>query len=151
MPTTWGSWSGAVCVASRTMLITGRSVWDANRVYSNTDDERKAGVLWPQLMKQAGYQTYMTGKWHIQTDPTKVFDTVKDVRAGMPKDTPNTYNRPKDGTPDSWRPFDPDLGGFWEGGKHWSEVVADNTSDFIDQAAKKDDPFFMYVAFNAPQ
>ncbi len=145
-----GSWSGAVCVASRTMLITGRSVWDANRVYSKTDAERKAGVLWPQLMKQAGYQTYMTGKWHIQTDPAKIFDTVKDVRAGMPKDTPNAYNRPQEGTPDSWSPFDPDLGGFWEGGKHWSEVVADNTSDFIDQAAKKDDPFFMYVAFNAP-
>jgi len=28
-----GSWSGAVCVASRTMLITGRSVWDANDIY----------------------------------------------------------------------------------------------------------------------
>ena len=25
-----GSWSGAVCVASRTMLITGRTVWRAN-------------------------------------------------------------------------------------------------------------------------
>ena len=32
-----GSWSGAVCVASRTMLITGRSVWDANGVYKTTD------------------------------------------------------------------------------------------------------------------
>ena len=145
-----GSWSGAVCVASRTMLITGRSVWDANRVYKSTDKERQAGVLWPQLMKNAGYQTYMTGKWHIQTDAAKVFDIVKDVRGGMPKDTPTGYNRPLDGTTDPWSPSDPKFGGFWEGGKHWSEVVADNASKFIDQAAKKADPFFMYIAFNAP-
>jgi arylsulfatase A-like enzyme len=32
-----GSWSGAVCVASRTMLNTGRSVWDADKVYKTTD------------------------------------------------------------------------------------------------------------------
>lgn len=145
-----GSWSGAVCVASRTMLITGRSVWDANRVYKTTDKERQSQVLWPQLMKNAGYQTYMTGKWHIQTDATKVFDVVRDVRGGMPKDTPNAYNRPLEGMPDSWNPSDPSLGGFWEGGKHWSEVVADNTVAFLKESAKTEDPFFMYVAFNAP-
>lgn len=42
-----GSWSGAVCVASRTMLNTGRSVWDADSVYKTTDKERQSGVLWP--------------------------------------------------------------------------------------------------------
>ena len=41
-----GSWSGAVCVASRTMLNTGRSVWDADSVYKTTDKERQSGVLW---------------------------------------------------------------------------------------------------------
>ena len=28
-----GSWSGAVCVASRTMLVTGRTVWRAGQIY----------------------------------------------------------------------------------------------------------------------
>ena len=50
-----GSWSGAVCVASRTMLITGRSGWDAESIYQTTDKERQAGVLWPQLLDQVGY------------------------------------------------------------------------------------------------
>ena len=145
-----GSWSGAVCVASRTMLITGRSVWDANRIYSMTDKERESGVLWPQLMKQAGYQTYMTGKWHIRTDAAKVFDRVKDVRGGMPKDTPTAYNRPLTDKPDPWSPSDPKFGGFWEGGRHWSEVVADNADEFLNLALQNDDPFFMYIAFNAP-
>ena len=136
-----GSWSGAVCVASRTMLITGRSVWDADKVYKTTNAEREKGVLWPQLMQKAGYKTYMTGKWHIQTDAAKCFDVVKDVRAGMPKTVPTAYNRPIAGQTDAWSPFDKTLGGFWEGGTHWSEVVADHTTHFLTDAKQQEKPF----------
>ena len=145
-----GSWSGAVCVASRTMLITGRSVWDANAIYKKTNAERETGVLWPQLMKKAGYKTYMTGKWHIQTDAAKCFDVVKDVRAGMPETVPTAYNRPIADQTDAWSPFDKTLGGFWEGGTHWSEVVANHAVDFLADAKQGGDPFFIYAAFNAP-
>ena len=34
-----GSWSGAVCVASRTMLNTGRFVWNANAIHSKSEQE----------------------------------------------------------------------------------------------------------------
>jgi len=145
-----GSWSGAVCVASRTMLITGRSVWNAESVYKTTDKERQAGGLWPQLMSQAGYRTYFTGKWHIQTDAAKCFDVARHIRAGMPKDTPNSYNRPPATGEDTWSPYDTSLGGFWEGGKHWSEVVADDAVDYLGDAKQSGKPFFMYIAFNAP-
>ncbi|MFM2169490.1 MAG: hypothetical protein RIS79_3861 [Verrucomicrobiota bacterium] len=145
-----GSWSGAVCVASRTMLISGRSVWSANKIHKTTDAERQAGVLWPQLMKKAGYKTYMTSKWHIETDASKCFDVTRDVRAGMPKTVASSYNRPIAGQPDAWSPFDKSLGGFWEGGTHWSEVVANHTLDFLADAKQGSDPFFIYAAFNAP-
>lgn len=145
-----GSWSGAVCVASRTMLITGRSVWDANRIYQATDAEREAGVLWPQLMSDAGYRTYMTGKWHIRTDAAKCFDVARHVRPGMPKDTPSAYSRPPAEGEDPWSPTDRSLGGFWEGGKHWSVVTADDAIDFLGDAATSEQPAFFYVAFNAP-
>ena len=145
-----GSWSGAVCVASRTMLITGRSVWRANAIYNATDKEREAGRLWPQMMSRAGYGTYFTGKWHIQADATKAFDVTRDIRAGMPKDTPSSYNRPRAGVPDEWSPSDPSVGGFWQGGKHWSEVVGDNTIEFLSTAKQSGKPFFIYAAFNAP-
>ena len=145
-----GSWSGAVCVASRTMLVTGRSVWRAHAVYDHTDDERKAGRLWPQLMHQAGYQTYFTGKWHVRTDAMKVFDVARNIRGGMPKQTEAGYNRPNVGQPDPWSPFDPTFGGFWEGGKHWSEIVAEDAIDYLDVASREAKPFFMYIAFNAP-
>lgn len=145
-----GSWSGAVCVASRTMLVTGRSVWRANAIYNETEKEREAGRLWPQMMSRAGYETYFTGKWHVRAKAELTFDVVKDVRAGMPKDSPAGYNRPLAGQPDPWSPFDPAFGGYWEGGKHWSEVVGDNAVEFLGVAAKKENPFFMYIAFNSP-
>ncbi len=145
-----GSWTGAVCVASRTMLNTGRFLWNANRVSKNTEKEREAGRFWSEYMKKAGYDTYMTGKWHVKADTSKAFDHVTHVRGGMPKQTKEGYNRPIEGKPDPWSPYDPKFGGFWEGGKHWSEVLGDDAVGFIEQAAKGKKPFFMYLAFNAP-
>jgi len=145
-----GSWSGAVCVASRTMLNTGRFLWNAHRVYNRTEQERQAGRLWSEYLKGAGYDTYMTGKWHVKADPAKAFDLVADVRGGMPNQTPEGYNRPIDGQPDPWCPWDPKFGGFWKGGKHWSEVLGDDAVGFLEQASRRGKPFFMYLAFNAP-
>lgn len=145
-----GSFSPAVCVASRAMLNTGRSLWQARRVFDKMDAEREAGRLWAQLLAAQGYATYMTGKWHLKADATKVFQTTRHIRAGMPQDRPTSYNRPRTGEPDVWSPSDPDQGGYWTGGKHWSEVVADDAVDFVAQARESDKPFFMYLAFNAP-
>ncbi len=145
-----GSWSGAVCVASRMMLNTGRSVWDAGAVYKETDKERQSGVIWSQLMSKSGYKTYMTGKWHVQTDAAKCFDVTADVRPGMPKTVPTAYDRPIAGQTDAWSPYDQTLGGYWEGGKHWSEVVRDHTLEYLADAKQQPKPFFIYAAFNAP-
>jgi choline-sulfatase len=145
-----GSWSGAVCVASRTMLITGRSVWSAQSIYNSTDKEREAGLLWPQLMAKAGYQTFMTGKWHIQAKAERAFDVVRNLRSGMPGTVNQAYNRPLEGQPDPWNPADENLGGYWQGGKHWSEVAADDCVDFLGQTRSDGRPFFIYTAFNAP-
>ena len=147
-----GSWSGAVCVASRTMLLTGRYVWHADKIYGQTDKLfRETGKMWPQILeKEGGYDTYFSGKWHVRADAVKTFKTARHVRPGMPKQTKTGYNRPIDGQPDPWSPFDPKFGGFWEGGKHWSEVLGDDGVEYLETAAKKDAPFFMYLAFNAP-
>jgi choline-sulfatase len=145
-----GGWDPAICVASRTMLLTGRSLWRAWAVARDADAERAAGRFWPAYMKQAGYETYMTGKWHVKADAQKAFDHVRDVRPGMPAQTPAGYNRPVPGKPDAWSPADAGHGGYWQGGKHWSEVVGDHAVAFLGQAARRTAPFFMYVAFNAP-
>jgi arylsulfatase A-like enzyme len=145
-----GSWSGAVCIPSRTMLNTGRRLWTAQSLDEDLEPERKKGRLWSLEMKRAGYDTYMTGKWHVSTDAERIFDVAKDIRPGMPEDTPEGYNRPIQGLPDPWSPSDPKFGGFWEGGTHWSEVVANNAEDFLSKVSTSSNPFFMYLAFNAP-
>lgn len=145
-----GSWSGAVCVASRTMLNSGRFVWNAHQIHNQSEQERQQGRWWSEYFKAAGYRTYMTGKWHCKASADKSFDVARDVRPGMPKATEAGYNRPLSSTNDPWSPSDPKFGGFWEGGTHWSEVVANHSREFLTDAADQDDPFFMYLAFNAP-
>ncbi|NOY40662.1 MAG: sulfatase-like hydrolase/transferase [Planctomycetes bacterium] len=148
-----GAWHGAVCVASRTMLNTGRFLW-----YAHQDESRlgskyiAANRLWPQQLSQAGYQTFFTGKWHVKCKPDQVFQTqqVHHVRPGMPGTVEKSYDRPPAEGEDPWSPYDRSLGGYWQGGRHWSEVVADDAENYFRDAAQSDDPFFMYVAFNAP-
>ena len=144
-----GGWNGAICVASRTMLVTGKYIWKA-QAGEKTMQKDLDGQFWPQLMEKAGYDTYFTGKWHVKADTNKLFKVSRNVRGGMPNQTKEGYNRPIDGQPDPWDPSDPKFGGFWKGGKHWSEVVADDATDYLDMAKKSDNPFFMYIAFNAP-
>jgi len=145
-----GGWHGAICVASRTMLMTGKQLWKARDAEPKLNEDYVASnKLWPQRLAALGYRTCFSGKWHIQADHKKVFDEIRHFRpGGMAPVGKNAYFRPVEGQPDTWSPSDPKEGGFWTGGKHWSEVVAD---DFATFAGEKDErPWFMYLAFNAP-
>ena len=147
-----GSWTGAVCIASRTMLNTGTSVWRAPRNRRAFAEHIQKGDTWSQRLSAAGYRTYMTGKWHLPSKVEPLFDVVADVRPGMPADVPEGYNRPLNEADyqNGWKPWETQYGGFWEGGTHWSEIIADHAVDFLNRAAEEPDPFFMYLAFNAP-
>lgn len=170
-----GGWNGAICVASRSMLISGRYIWQAQELANRwaKKDTSALDHTWGRLMAHGGYDTYMTGKWHVLAPSSYVFDTVRHERPGMPGDAwgkggggkrvaeairsgedvaaamPVGYNRPLSPDDKSWDPTDTTMGGFWEGGKHWNVVLKDDALDFLDQASQDDDPFFMYLAFNA--
>lgn len=146
-----GAWGGAVCMASRACLNSGAFLWRAQDATKAIGEGKRKS--WSQLMADKGYETYMTGKWHVGgLSAPKLFDHSGTIRAGMPKQHPKGYNRPKDEADyaNGWKPWETKWGGFWEGGKHWSEVTADESIGFIENAAKSDKPFFMYLAFNAP-
>ena len=145
-----GGWHGAICVASRTMLMTGRPLWKAKQAEPKLNEDFVAkGRLWPQLIAAQGYRTAFSGKWHIECDHAKAFDQVRHYRqGGMAPDKANAYFRPVEGQPDPWSPSDPAEEGMWKGGKHWSAVIADDFSVFLGDPDPR--PWFMYLAFNAP-
>ena len=173
-----GAWQPAVCLASRAMLNSGRFVWAADSLTRDwrAGNETVMNQNWAPLMRAAGYRTYMSGKWHVDAPAEQQFDVVANVRPGMPWDRypfadvmalrarhddnpprdsllalfPPGYNRPLTPTDSTWSPSDPRYGGYWDGGKHWSEVLADDGEDFLERAATEDAPFFLYLAFNAP-
>ena len=63
-----GSWSGAVCTPSRTMIMTGRSVWRIPGArgpgLKSTKEERLAAAeqSMPAVFNRAGYDTFRTCK-----------------------------------------------------------------------------------------
>jgi arylsulfatase A-like enzyme len=152
-----GSWSGAVCLPSRTMLNSGLTAFHA-----------EAGIdkvpTWGQTLGSAGYRTYICGKWHL--DPTvlqRSFQEMGPIAPGMLESTPldgAAYDRPRPG--DDWQPWDESLDGHWVHTGLWINGRPDKiqhsaamyTDCFIDQllhrAARRDDPFFMYLGFNSP-
>nr|WP_299381103.1 sulfatase-like hydrolase/transferase [Allomuricauda sp.] len=166
-----GSWSGAVCIASRAMLISGQYLYAAERGAAQDP-------LWVEGFTNAGYETFLTGKWHNK-DATalKSFKYAEAIGGGMYESMhPEhkwhpAYGRPTK-TNNSWKPWDPIFTGHWtprvkdiiydENGtkkvteryraeQHTSELYADRAINFLQTKVKdSDDPFFMYVSFNAP-
>lgn len=146
-----GSWNGAVCLASRTMLSTGKTLWHAKALSETKQISNH--ISWAQRLKKAGYSTFFTGKWHAHGyQPKVLFDQWGTIRyGGMPK-TKGDHHRPVAGKQDTWSASDPALNGYWKGGQHWSEVTADVAINYIKQHknSANNTPFFAYVAFNAP-
>ena len=147
-----GGWNGAISIASRSQLITGKYIWNCHADEAKGfKSEIEPELTFPQVMHNAGYNTFESGKWHMKgVRPEPLFDKVDVPRiGGMPNQTPEGYNRPKSRKDTAWQPWDKTKGGFWEGGEHWSEKLADVTINFINENKGKEKPLFLYCAFNA--
>lgn len=148
-----GGWNGAISVASRSQLITGQYLWKTHKLEKTKFKQELADhQLWAQVMRDAGYQTFQTGKWHMTAiRPEQIFDEVKVPRiGGMPPDISETYNRPLSKEDNNWLPWDESKGGYWSGGTHWSETLANVTVEYIEKNKDSQKPLFMFCAFNAP-
>jgi arylsulfatase A-like enzyme len=168
-----GSWTGAVCVASRAMMHTGRYLWTCG------GENCGSYPLLGESLQHGGYHTCAVGKWH-NGDATALrsFLTGKTIAPGFLASTPVkvqghfglAYDRPRPGDP--WTPWDPKYGGQWtpydlwdiEPGdaqsrqasprykrqQHSCDLYADSAVEMLGKLTKQPDPFFLYVAWNCP-
>ena len=68
----WVEWSHMYRI--KTMIISGGSIWDANEFRRRwiSGDGAALEMTWGRMMHQAGYDTYMTGKWHVDAPADRV-------------------------------------------------------------------------------
>lgn len=128
---------GAVCAASRAMLLSGKSLF---HVYDKLEGERTM----PMDFAQAGYSTFGTGKWHNEKEAFEAsFQHAKNVYLGGMADHYSVAMRDYD---ENGKLGEPTFKGYS------TEVFAQGAIDFINSHAKSDSdkPFFVYVAFTAP-
>ncbi|HEU5117921.1 MAG TPA: sulfatase-like hydrolase/transferase, partial [Isosphaeraceae bacterium] len=130
----FGSNSGAVCMPSRAMLMSGRTWLDVPL-------DLHGATLLPELLRNAGYATFATGKWHNgQESFQRAFPNGKSVFfGGMADHTQVPVADVQNGKILNARTAE----------KFSSEQFADAAIGFLD-SQKGDAPFFCYVAFTAP-
>ncbi len=153
-----GGSCGAVCMPSRAMLHTGRTLY---RIEAQGQGVPEDHALLGETLQAAGYTSFGTGKWHNgRRSYARSFNTGAEIFFGGMSDHWNVpaYHfdptgeyppTPKIDSPASsnevtWRACD-----HITAGKHSSDLFADATIDFIgSQPSEK--PFFAYVSFMAP-
>ena len=101
-------------------------------------------VTIPQLLRQAGYNTLMAGKWHLgQPGPDRRgFDEFYGMVHGFDSFwNASRYTRLPAGRPARSYP---------EGGFYATDAITDHALDFLGAARKRKQPYFLYLAYNAP-
>ncbi|MBN1582256.1 MAG: sulfatase-like hydrolase/transferase [Anaerolineae bacterium] len=154
-----GGTSGAVCMPSRAMLMTGRTLFHLEREGQAIP---AAHVLLGETLRRAGYRTFGTGKWHNGppsyarsfTDGAEIFFGGMEDHWNVPAcdfDPTGRYDLacpivkdPYYSNEVTYRRCD-----HVTAGKHSSELFCEAAIDFLD-GYDAGAPFFMYLSFMAP-
>ncbi|MYB92695.1 sulfatase-like hydrolase/transferase [Candidatus Poribacteria bacterium] len=134
-----GSLSGAVCVPSRAAVLTSASLFRSGANQINRDY-----AVWPQVMRQAGYHTFFSGKWH--NDRQTFADSFDDGGSIFFGGMGNQYKVPIfDFDPTGKYPQDD----RYIGDKFSTELFTDSAVQFIENYDQTN-PFFLYLSFTSP-
>ncbi|MDA0347074.1 MAG: arylsulfatase [Verrucomicrobia bacterium] len=127
----------AKCHSSRLALLSGQY-----SRYAGESDFRNAVTI-AQVLGSAGYNTSMTGKWHLDKQPTDYgFNQYWGHLSGATDFFAGDDTFRKNG--EVWNDFDK-IDNFYT-----TDANVDFAIEFLDNALKEDKPFFHYIAFNAP-
>lgn len=131
-----GANQGAVCVPSRAMLMSGRTLF---RVH----EQLKEQATWPEMFGKAGYATFMTGKWH--NGPGSLLRSFQRGRNVFLGGMGDPYKLPVQDISEGH-----ELTGKHASGEHSVKLFADSAVEFLQTRKSAPEPFLCYVAFNAP-
>ncbi len=129
-----GGDQGAICSPSRAMLMTGLSF------FKNSNQIKDRTTL-PMVLRNNGYETFMTGKWHNEKEAVVAgFTQAKNIFFGGMDDHFKTQM--VDLKPD---------GTFTESSRKGfsTDIFAQSAIEFIDKQSSQK-PFFAYIPFTAP-
>jgi len=143
-----------VCSPTRAALLTGRypdlvGVPGVIRTYpkDNWGYLDPEAILLPEMLKQAGYHTAIIGKWHLglespNTPTERGFDFFHGFLGDMMDDY---YHHRRHGRHYMRRNKDPihPVG-------HATDLFSQWAASYIHEQQEKDEPFFLYLAYNAP-
>ena len=154
-----GGTSGAVCMPSRAMLHTGRTLFHLDR---EGQDIPESHTTMGECFRGAGYATFGTGKWHNGTSAyARSFSCGDEIFFGGMHDHWNVPAHHFDPTgrydrliPQVSDPFRTNEVRYWncdhiEPGYHSTDLFTDAATRFL---ADHDttDPFLLYVSLMAP-
>ncbi len=134
-----GSTSAAVCMPSRGMLMSGRNLFD-------TPDPLPEEVpLLPELLRDSGYTTFGTGKWHNRrgsyarcfNESGRVFFGGMNDQFAMPVNDFDPAGK-----------YPPEETYIADG--YATTVFCDDAIDFLNSREPDGEPFFAYIAFTSP-
>ena len=152
---------GAICMPSRAMLHTGRTLFHLHDSGSSIPADH---TMLGEALRGQGYRTWGAGKWHNGREAfNRGFEDGDEIYFGGMADHWNVpaYHYDASGNYDARLAYIPDPPAFgnneiaWRdcdhihAGRHSSEILADAVVDYIGRQ-DGDKPFFAYVALLAP-
>ncbi|MFT4204208.1 MAG: arylsulfatase [Chitinophagaceae bacterium] len=158
-------YNNSICAPTRASLLTGQYQHKAGVGYFDVNLGlpayqgylNKESLTLAEVFGNAGYNTYMSGKWHVGRDSSGRQWPVQRGFSHFFGFLPGAsayryYQRPLEGFNEPGPFYEDDKRVSFRNEKDFylTDKIADYAVKYIDDAATADKPFFLYVAFNAP-